>query len=74
MVPYALGRARACFVGVSVVPYYWGYTTILLPLRSPDTGVDTHEIRPSGQTATPSPLSSLVTLFAIPFTMKTPSI
>ena len=38
------------------------------------TGVNTQDIRPPGQTATPSPPSSLFSLFAIPFTMKTPCI
>jgi len=42
--------------------------------HSLNTGMNTQEIRPSGQTATPSPPSSLVSLFAIPFTIKTPCI
>ena len=42
--------------------------------RSPNTRVNVQEIRPLGQTATPSHTSSLIPLFAIPFTMKTPCI
>jgi len=49
----------------------WHFPLTMTP-RSPNTGVNTQEIRPSGQTATPSPPISLVTLFAIPITMKTP--
>jgi len=38
----------------------------------PHTGVNTQEIRPSGQTATTSPPNLMVSLLAIPYTMKTP--
>jgi len=56
-----------------VIEEKWHSPLTMTP-RSPNTGVNTQEIRPSGQTATPSPPISLVTLFAIPITMKTPCI